>query len=64
MIDKESYIKGGGLFCPFCDAESVQGGFTDIEAGKAFQEMCCSECEGTWQDVYELSDVITYKGEE
>ena len=51
MIDKESYIKGKGLLCPFCEAESVQGGFIEIEAGKAFQ------------DVYELIDIISYKRE-
>ena len=63
MIDKESYIKGKGLSCPFCEAESVQGGFIQIEAGKAFQEMGCTECEGAWQDVYELIDIIPYKRE-
>ena len=61
MIDKESYIKGKGLSCPFCEAESVQGGFIQIESGKAFQEMGCTECEGAWQDVYELIDIIPYK---
>ena len=64
MLDKESYIKGKGLSCLFCEAESVQGGFIEIEAGKAFQQMGCTECDGTWQDVYKLSDVITYKEEE
>ena len=64
MIDKETYIKGGGLLCPFCDAESVQGGFIQIEAGKAFQEMGCTECEGSWQDIYELIDFIPYKEED
>jgi hypothetical protein len=64
MLDKETYIKGKGLLCPFCEAESVQGGFIQIEAGKAVQEMGCAECEGTWQDVYVLSDVIIYKEEE
>ena len=58
MIDKQAYIKGKGLSCPFCGAESIQGGFIHIEAGKAFQEMGCSECAGTWQDVYQLVDVI------
>ena len=63
MIDKESYIKGKGLSCPFCEAESVEGRFIQIEAGKAFQEMGCPECKGAWQDVYELIDIIPYKKE-
>jgi Zn-finger nucleic acid-binding protein len=61
MIDKESYIKGKGLSCPFCETELVEGRFIQIEAGKAFQEMCCIECEGVWQDVYELIDIIPYQ---
>jgi hypothetical protein len=62
MIDKNAYIKGEGLACPFCGSESVQGGFVQIEAGKGFQEMSCAECEGAWQDVYQLVDVIPDEG--
>ena len=58
MIDKKAYINAKGLTCLFCGAESVQGGFVQIEAGKAFQEMSCTECEGAWLDVYKLVEVI------
>ena len=58
MIDKKAYIRSKGLVCPFCKTESVQGGFIQVEAGKAFQEMNCLECENRWQDVYQLIDVI------
>ena len=58
MIDKESYIKGKGLSCPFCKAESIQGGFIQVDSGKAIQEMGCLECDGAWQDVYRLVDII------
>ena len=58
MIDKKAYIRSKGLVCPFCEAESVQGGFIQVEAGKAIQEMNCLECENRWQDVYQLIDVI------
>jgi hypothetical protein len=58
MIDKKAYIKGKGLICPFCKAESVQGGFIHVEAGKTLQEMNCLECDSKWQDVYQLIDVI------
>ena len=57
MINKEAYISRKGLMCPFCSAASVQGGFIRIEAGKAFQEMNCLECEHKWQDVYRLIDI-------
>ena len=58
MIHKQAYIKNKGTLCPFCGTESVQGGFVEIEAGKAFQDMNCTECGGDWQDVYQLVDVM------
>ena len=64
-MDKKAYIESKGAMCPFCRAESIQGGFIRIEAGKAFQEMGCTECEGSWEDVYQLVDVISIeKGEQ
>ena len=64
MIDTESYIKGKGLCCPFCGSESIQGGFIQVEAGEALQEMSCSQCEGKWQDLYRLVDVTPLEKEE
>ena len=58
MIDKQLHIKGKGLSCPFCGSSSIQGGFIEIETGKAFQKMGCTACEAHWQDVYELIDMI------
>ena len=58
MMDKKTYIRNKGIKCPFCSAESVRGGFIQVEAGKAFQEMDCPECERRWQDIYRLVDVI------
>ena len=63
MIDRKAYVDGKGLACPFCKAGSVQGGFIEVDAGKAFQEMGCTECEGAWQDVYALIDIIPYQRE-
>lgn len=64
MIDKEDHLKGKGLVCPFCGAEAVQGGFILIETGNAFQKMNCTECDGIWQDVFQLVDVIFEHGAE
>jgi formate dehydrogenase maturation protein FdhE len=64
MIDKESYIESKGLACPFCGSESIQGGFIEIQAAEAYQEMGCRECERNWHDVYRLVDVMPEKSEE
>jgi formate dehydrogenase maturation protein FdhE len=57
MLGRKAHIKRKGAFCPLCGSPSIQGGFIEIEPGKAFQKMDCAECEGKWQDVYELIDV-------
>ena len=58
MVDSKAHINARGVTCPYCGAESIDGGFIEVDAGKAFQEMRCTECEGIWQDVYQLIDVI------
>ena len=63
MIDKATYIKNKGLTCPFCGAGPVEGGFIQFETGFAFQRMSCTECGGSWQDVYQLINVIPNRKE-
>jgi len=58
MLDTQTHIKGKGLSCPFCGSLSIQGGFIEIEEGKAYQRMGCTECEAHWQDIYELINMI------
>ena len=55
MLDKKCLVEGKGLSCPSCGSLSIQGGFVEIEAGRAYQRMGCTECDATWQDVYELT---------
>ena len=63
VIDKVRYIEAKGLICPYCGRESVEGRFIWVEAGEAFQAMSCSLCEGKWQDVYRLIDLVPIKEE-
>jgi hypothetical protein len=64
MISKGKYIKAKGLICPYCGAESIEGGFIQVEAGEAFQDMSCSQCEGKWQDIYRLVDLVLIEKED
>jgi len=57
MLDREAHIEGKGLSCPFCGSLSIVGGFIEIEAGKAYQRTACTDCEQSWQDIYELMDI-------
>jgi hypothetical protein len=63
MTNKAMYIKAKGLSCPFCGGDSLEGGFVEIQAGKAFQQVACCECGNTWQDIYELVDMAPLERE-
>ena len=58
MINKTTYINAKGLICPHCGADSIEGGFIEVEAGEALQDMSCCQCRGKWQDIYHLVDVV------
>lgn len=50
-----AYIAGGGVHCPFCGADDIQGnGGVDIDSGSASQECSCLACDATWHDQYRL----------
>ena len=51
---KEKYLKKGGNICPFCESESICGEGVDIDGTFATQEVSCSECGESWEDVYKL----------
>lgn len=52
------YIRRGGVRCPFCGHEDIQGDSVNIEAGEAWQEVWCGRCERVWHDVYRLALVV------
>lgn len=53
-----AYIKAGGVHCPYCKADDVQGDQFDVEWGEARQPMSCNVCGATWVDAYKLVGVI------
>ncbi|HOX42935.1 MAG TPA: hypothetical protein PK668_05035 [Myxococcota bacterium] len=57
MKHKTEYLASGGVFCPHCHADDIEGGPVEISAGEATQEVTCLKCEAVWQDVYTLTDV-------
>lgn len=54
MTDKE-YRDHGANCCPYCGSENIEGdGQIEADSSQAWQDVTCSDCEETWQDVYEL----------
>lgn len=54
---RKKYLKEGGVNCPFCGSEDIEGGHIDIDAGGAWQHITCLNCEKRWNDMYVLTDV-------
>lgn len=52
-MSKKEYAENGGINCPCCEGD-VEGSGVEVEAGMAYQEMNCTECDATWNDVYKL----------
>ena len=53
--DVKDYVKAGGVVCPVCGSESVEGDGLEVDAGTATQEVNCTECKATWEDRYTLT---------
>ena len=51
----EHHAKTGGTCCPACGSEDIEGQEVTIEAGIAFQDITCNECDSSWTDEYTLT---------
>lgn len=54
-LTSNQYASGEGLLCPVCEARcSAEGGPVEIDGGKAWQNVYCTECDAEWTDEYVL----------
>ena len=51
---KQHYLWIGGVRCPYCESEAIQGESVEINVGEAAQEVNCNACGGQWFDIYAL----------
>jgi len=61
MIDIDLHVKEGGIHCPFCYTDQIEGGDFNVEPGYVTQDMACLECEAEWRDVYRLESALTIR---
>ncbi len=59
--DKEKvtdYLKSGGVTCPHCGSEGIEGSSFDFESPNSLsQEIGCLDCGKEWRDFYTLTSV-------
>ena len=51
------YVDAGGVFCPNCRSDQIEGDSVDFDGRYCTQRMRCLDCDVVWFDVYTLSSV-------
>ena len=51
----EKYLASGGLNCPVCGKDNLEGDSIDISKAGSSQEVYCLDCESSWTDLYTLT---------
>lgn len=54
QMTDEQYVAKGGCQCPVCGSGDISGGPVEVDAGTAWQEIFCSACQASWNDMYKL----------
>ena len=53
-LNSKEYAEKGGLYCPACKSEDIEGYGAFFDIGIAWQNCKCAACGAEWQDVYKL----------
>lgn len=59
LRDFSEYIAAGGVACPYCRTEDIEGDHVEIDVSIARQPVRCNnpECGHAWDDIYTLTSV-------
>lgn len=52
-----SYLSMGGVSCPKCRSQDIEGEVTQHDSGDPVQEIWCKRCDLRWLDVYQLASI-------
>ena len=69
-IDKEAYIRSGGVNCPYCGSDDLEDDNLSFDSyalpeGKHyFQDVYCHGCSRSWTNEFTLTDIILDEAQE
>lgn len=55
MRSNSWYLKYKGQRCPSCGQRNITPGEIQSDGLNAWCEVCCNDCQSSWQDVYKLT---------
>lgn len=64
-MTSDEYVALGGVRCPHCGSDNLNGGSFDVSAGAVYQNIDCGDCWAEWTDEYTLtrySDLVPPDG--
>ena len=47
---EKNYLEKHGAVCPVCGSHQIEGGSVNINAGAAYQNCYCNDCQAEWTD--------------
>ena len=50
----KNYVEGGGVSCPFCGTQNIEGQNLEFDASCIWQKVICGDCGKRWTDTYSL----------
>lgn len=54
-LTPKQYVDKGGSVCPFCEGTDIEGEHIEVDAGIAWQDVHCNDCDAYWADLYKLT---------
>ena len=56
-ISQTQYVSHGGIHCPRCNENSIEGDSVEIDGPIAWQNVNCTACGLEWTDHYKLTGI-------
>lgn len=53
-LTPDQYRDSGGVRCPNCGSENIEGQGVEVDQGSCYQPCGCNDCDAEWNDVYQL----------
>lgn len=56
--EKQTYIRKGGVRCPYCSSYNIEAGQLNMEESGIYQDVECKSCGKSWMDEYTLTAIL------
>ena len=51
---EKDYMARGGLYCPFCNSDNIDGGHFQADNLEAWRTVVCGDCGEEWTELFDL----------